>query len=171
MLKEVLSMSERLACKAVGLARSTYRDVPLSQTSADPDAELRAWLREYAGKHPCHGFRRAWAALRYDEHRTVNKKKVQRLWAEEGLQRRVRSRRKRSGESSSVRWTPLVGQAAAVRKWGLLLLVMPRAVAVGPDGRPHRGYACSGLGGGAGCCRTRSSRRVLAWPGCRSHRL
>ena len=65
MLKTVLGMSERLACKAVGLARSTYRDVPRSQTPADPDADLRAWLRDYATAHPCHGFRRAWAALRY----------------------------------------------------------------------------------------------------------
>ena len=95
MLKTVLGMSERLACKAVGLARSTYQRVPLAQTAADPDADLRAWLRAYATAHPCHGFRRAWAALRHDEHRTVNKKKVQRLWAEEGLQRRVHSRRKR----------------------------------------------------------------------------
>ena len=39
-------------------------------------------------------------ALRHDEHRVVNKKKVQRLWAEEGLQRRVHSRRKRTGASS-----------------------------------------------------------------------
>jgi len=45
MLKETLSMSERLACKAVGLARSTYRRLPLSQTPTDPDAEMRAWLR------------------------------------------------------------------------------------------------------------------------------
>ena len=61
MLKETLSMSERLACKAVGLARSTYRRLPLSQTPTDPDALMRAWLRAYATKHPCHGFRRAWA--------------------------------------------------------------------------------------------------------------
>ncbi|MDZ5089104.1 MULTISPECIES: hypothetical protein [Mycobacteriaceae] len=67
-------MSERLACKAVGLARSTYRRLPLAQTPDDPDAEMRAWLRAYATKHPCHGFRRAWAALRYDERREVNKK-------------------------------------------------------------------------------------------------
>ncbi|MBS4728847.1 hypothetical protein MSM1_11040 [Mycobacterium sp. SM1] len=53
MLKEVLSMSERLACKAVGLARSTYRRTPVAQTPADPDADLRAWLRAYATKHPC----------------------------------------------------------------------------------------------------------------------
>ena len=88
MLKSALGMSERLACKAVGLARSTYHRVPIAQSPADPDAELRAWLRAYATAHPCHGFRRAWAALRHDEHRRINKKKVQRLWAEEGLQRR-----------------------------------------------------------------------------------
>jgi putative transposase len=100
MLKETLKMSERLACKAVGLARSTYRILPIGQTPADPDAELRAWLRSYATKHPCHGFRRAWATLRYDEGREVNKKKIHRLWREEGLQVRVRSPRKRAGVSS-----------------------------------------------------------------------
>ena len=79
MLKDVLSMSERLACKAVGLARSTYRRIPLAQTPADPDAQLREWLRTYSRKNPCHGFRRAWAALRFDEHQGVNKKKVHRV--------------------------------------------------------------------------------------------
>ena len=93
-------MSERLACKAVGLARSTYRRLPIAQTPLDPDAQLRAWLRAYATKHPCHGFRRAWAALRYDERREVNKKKIHRLWREEGLQVRVHSPRKRAGVSS-----------------------------------------------------------------------
>src|SRR6202166_4249678 len=100
MLTTTLSMSERLACKAVGLARSTYRRLPVAQTPADPDAEMRAWLRVYATKHPCHGFRRAWAALRYDERREVNKKKVHRRWREEGLQVRVHSPRKRAGVSS-----------------------------------------------------------------------
>jgi transposase InsO family protein len=100
MLKDTLSVSERLACKAVGLVRSTYRRLPLAQTPADPDAQLRAWLRAYAAKHPCHGFRRTWAALRYDERREVNKKKVHRLWREEGLQVRVHSPRKRAGVSS-----------------------------------------------------------------------
>ena len=47
------------------LVRSTYRILPIGQTIADPDAELRAWLRSYATKHPCHGSRRAWATLRY----------------------------------------------------------------------------------------------------------
>ena len=100
MLTATRGMSERLACKAVGLARSTYRRLPVAQTPADPDAQIRAWLRSYATKHPCHGFRRAWAALRYDERREVNKKKVHRLWREEGLQVRVHSPRKRAGVSS-----------------------------------------------------------------------
>ncbi|MGV0476848.1 IS3 family transposase [Mycobacterium kansasii] len=100
MLKDTLSMSERLACKAVGLARSTYRRLPAAQTPDDPDAQMRAWLRSYATKHPCHGFRRAWAALRYDVGREVNQKKVHRLWREEGLQVKIRSPRKRSGVSS-----------------------------------------------------------------------
>ena len=100
MLTTTLGMSERLACKAVGLARSTYRRLPVAQTPADPDADMRAWLRAYATKHPCHGFRRAWATLRYDERREVNKKKVHRLWREEGLQVRVHSPRKRAGVSS-----------------------------------------------------------------------
>jgi transposase-like protein len=38
-------------------------------------ADLRAWLRRYATKHPCHGFRRAWAALRHAERREVNKRR------------------------------------------------------------------------------------------------
>ncbi len=62
---------------------------------------MRAWLRSYATKNPCHGFRgRAWAALRYDERREVNKKKIHRLWREEGLQVKVISPRKRAGVSS-----------------------------------------------------------------------
>jgi putative transposase len=100
MLTEVLSVSERFACKVVGLARSTYRRLPLAQTPADPDAGLRAWLRRYATKHPCHGFRRAWAALRFDEGSAVNKKRVHRLWREEGLQVRAHHPRKRAGASS-----------------------------------------------------------------------
>jgi putative transposase len=101
MLKDTMSMSERLACKAVGLARSTYRTLPMAATAADPDADLRAWLRVYATKHPCHGFRRAWAALRHDEGQVINVKKVHRLWCQEGLQRRVHSPRKRAGVSSA----------------------------------------------------------------------
>ena len=108
-------MSERLACKAVGLARSTYRRTPVAATPADPDAELRTWLRSYATKHPCHGFRRAWAVLRHEERREVNKKKVHRLWRQEGLQVRVHSPRKRAGVSS----VPQVAADAPKVVWAL----------------------------------------------------
>ena len=46
------------------------------------------------------GSGRAWAALRYDERREVNKKKIHRLWREEGLPVKVSSPRKRAGVSS-----------------------------------------------------------------------
>jgi putative transposase len=111
MLKTTLGMSERLASKAVGLARSTYRRLPIAQTPADPDADLRAC----ATKHPCHGFRRAWAVLRHDEGREVNKKKVHRLWREEGLQVPVRSSRKRAGACT----TPQVAADAPKVVWAL----------------------------------------------------
>jgi putative transposase len=100
MLKEVMGMSERFACKVVGLHRSTYRRLPAGRTPQDPDAGLRAWLRSYAVKHPGHGFRRAWAALRFDEGSDANIKKVHRLWREEGLQVRAHHPRKRVGISS-----------------------------------------------------------------------
>ncbi|MGW4371998.1 IS3 family transposase [Nocardia takedensis] len=100
MLMTVMGMSQRFACKVVGLNRSTCRRLPASTSPADPDAVLRAWLRSYAMKHPGHGFRRAWAALRFDEGRGVNTKKVHRLWREEGLQVREHHPRKRAGVSS-----------------------------------------------------------------------
>jgi putative transposase len=115
MLKQTLSMSERLACKAVGLARSTYRRTPIAQTPADPDADLRAWLCAYATNHPCHGFRRAWAALHHDERREVNKKKVHRLWRQEGLQVPVRGPRKRAGAATA----PQVAADAPKVVWAL----------------------------------------------------
>src|ERR1700757_4755352 len=65
--------------------------------------------------HPCHGFRRAWAALRHDERREVNKQKVHRLWCQEGLQVRVRSPRKRAGVPSV---PPIVADAPKV-VWAL----------------------------------------------------
>ena len=84
----------------VGQHRSTQRHEPVSATVEDPDAALRAWLREYAGKHPRWGHRRAYHDAR-GEGWTVNHKKIQRLWREEGLRVVVRRRRKRAGSSTS----------------------------------------------------------------------
>ncbi|MGC5258936.1 IS3 family transposase [Gordonia sp. DT218] len=100
MLVNTMKLSKRLACRAVGLPRSTYARTPIAQTPADPDAALRAILRAYAREHPVHGFRRAWAHLRLDQGVVVNKKKIHRLWKEEGLQVRIYHPRKRAGISS-----------------------------------------------------------------------
>lgn len=108
-------MSERMACKVVGLSRSAYRRLPQAQTPADPDADLRADLRAYAGKNPRHGFRRAWAYLRFDVGLAVNKKKVHRLWKEEGLQVQRAPRRKRAGQSS----VPVIEADAPNVVWAL----------------------------------------------------
>ncbi|WP_280493247.1 IS3 family transposase [Nocardia asiatica] len=115
MLVQVKGMSERFACKVVGVHRSTFRRLPLDQTPDDPDAGARAWLREYARKNPCHGFRRAWAALRFDEGHRVNRKRVHRLWKQEGLRVRVHHRRKRLGSSS----VPAVAADAPMTVWAL----------------------------------------------------
>ncbi|MGW4094920.1 IS3 family transposase [Nocardia sp. NPDC004750] len=100
MLVQIKGMSQRFACKVVGVHRSTFRRLPLDQTPGDPDASVRAWLRGYARKNPCYGFRRAWAALRFDEGHRVNRKRVHRLWKQEDLQVRAHHRRKRLGSSS-----------------------------------------------------------------------
>jgi hypothetical protein len=61
------------------------------------------------------GSGRAWAALRYDERREVNKKQVHRLWRDEGLQVEVVSPRRRVGVSS----IPPIGADAANVVWAI----------------------------------------------------
>lgn len=96
----MLGVSERFACRATGQHRATQRHETVSATVADPDAPLREWLRAYAKDHPRRGFRPAYHDAR-GEGWTVNHKKVQRLWREEGLRVPVRRRRKRHGMSTA----------------------------------------------------------------------
>lgn len=72
-------------------------------------------MRSYATTHPCHGFRRAWAAG-YDERREVNKKEIHRLWREKALQVEVHIPGKPAGVSSM---PPIEADAPTVR-WGLI---------------------------------------------------
>jgi transposase InsO family protein len=96
----VLGVSERLACRVTGQNRGTQRHLPAAQQPGDPDAALRAWLRAYARAHPRWGHRRAYHDAR-GEGWTVNHKKLQRLWREEGLRVPQRRRRKRLGTSTA----------------------------------------------------------------------
>ncbi|GAB3823055.1 hypothetical protein GCM10028820_34550 [Tessaracoccus terricola] len=92
-------MSERMACRLVGLSRSAYRRPLKGDTVADPDRALREWLRAWAKDHPRYGYRRAYHDARA-EGWVVNHKKIQRLWRDEGLRVPQRRRRKRVGSST-----------------------------------------------------------------------
>jgi putative transposase len=97
MLKDRLGVSERRACQIVGQHRSTQRRVPCA---AQDDAALRARLRKFSKDRPRWGYRRAHSQL-IEEGWAVNRKRVQRLWREEGLRVPVRRRkRQRLGEST-----------------------------------------------------------------------
>ena len=96
MLGERLGVSERRACRITGQHRSTQRHQP---RRTDRDAALRTELRELSRAHPRWGYRKAWAALREQGWET-NRKKIQRLWREEGL-RVPRRKRKRQRIGSS----------------------------------------------------------------------
>ncbi len=80
----------------MGQRRSTQRREPV--VGAD---ELRAALREFAGQRPRWGYRRAHDHLG-ELGWSVNRKRVQRLWREEGLRvpRKVR-KRARTGSSTA----------------------------------------------------------------------
>jgi putative transposase len=98
MLEERLGLSQRRACEIVGQHRSTQRHTP---AEVDPDRALRGRLRRFAKAHPRWGYRRAHAVLRR-EGWAVNRKKIQRLWREEGLRVPPKARkRQRLGHSTT----------------------------------------------------------------------
>jgi putative transposase len=97
MLCDRLSLSERRACAITGQHRSTQRREPVE---ALDDAALRARLREISRERPRWGYRRAHARLA-EEGWSLNRKRTQRLWRQEGLRVPVRRRkRQRLGEST-----------------------------------------------------------------------
>jgi putative transposase len=96
-LRERFGVSERWACQLVGQHRSTQRH---RSDPGDGDAALRALLREISVRRPRWGYRRAHVRLAELGH-AVNRKRVQRLWREEGLRVPARRRkRRRLGEST-----------------------------------------------------------------------
>jgi len=90
LLEERFGVSERRACVLVGQPRSTQRLAP----PVAGDEELRRFLRDFSTARPRWGWRRAHEAAVKAGYR-VNKKKVHRLWREEGLKVPYRKRRKR----------------------------------------------------------------------------
>jgi len=97
MLRDRLGVSERWACRVTGQHRSTERYEP---KRAEDDAVLRGQLRQISAERPRWGYRRA-------HHRLgelgweVNRKRVQRVWREEGLRvPQKRRKRRRLGDST-----------------------------------------------------------------------
>jgi putative transposase len=93
-----LGVSERRACQISGPHRSTQRH--RGRRDRGRDDALRERLRRLSPEHPRWGYRLAWGAVR-DEGWAVNRKKVQRLWREEGLRVPQRKRKRlRLGDSA-----------------------------------------------------------------------
>jgi putative transposase len=83
-LQQRFGVSERRACKVTGQHRSTQRCRP--RPPRPEEAKLRRRLRQIAKTHPRWGWRMAHRLLRR-EGWTINKKRTQRLWRQEGLRR------------------------------------------------------------------------------------
>ncbi len=92
-LRARFRVTERLACRCVGQHRSTHRHG--GKAIVLEEVKLRHRLREIAAEHIRWGCRMAYRLLRR-EGWTVNHKRVQRLWREEGLQRPTPRQRQRA---------------------------------------------------------------------------
>jgi putative transposase len=122
-LQSRFRVSERRACRCARQYRSSQR---YRRRCADDEAMLRERLRLLARRHPRYGYRRIHALLRR-EGWACNRKRVQRLWRDEGLRLPPRPRRRRRGKR-------MPGHVSAVcpnQVWALDFLVDRTA-----DGRP-----------------------------------
>jgi len=101
--------SERRACLLVGLSRETYR-----YTSKEKDEQLKQRLKELAAYRRRFGYRRLTVLLR-KEGNVVNHKRVYRMYKEENLKLRKRSRKRIAGQ----RYTPATQLTEANMRWSM----------------------------------------------------
>jgi putative transposase len=99
---EELGLSQRRACRLVGIPRSVARYEP---RCTEP-VGLRQRLRELAAERRRFGYRRLGILLRREDF-AVNHKRVYRLYREEGLAVRRRKRLRRCGRGRVARPTPV----------------------------------------------------------------
>jgi transposase InsO family protein len=103
-------VSERRACLIVGADRSTVR----YRSRRPDDTNLRLRLRELAAERRRFGYRRLHVLLRR-EGETLNRKKTQRLYREEGLSVRRRRGRKRAIGTRA----PILVEARPNARWSI----------------------------------------------------
>jgi putative transposase len=109
-IREELGLSERLACRAVGLRRSTCRYAPRART----DGDLRVALREEAARRSRFGYRRLHVMLRRKGW-VVNHKCIYRLYRAEGLAVRRKSRKKLVKKTKS----KVIPATRVNQRWGM----------------------------------------------------
>ena len=80
-IRQVLGVSERRACRAIGQPRSTQRHVP---KICDEEARLTRRIIELASEYGRYGYRRILALL-WREGWQVGKDRMERIWRTEGL--------------------------------------------------------------------------------------
>ena len=98
-LQETFEISERRACRVLNQPRSSQRHV---STKVGKDAALVERMVALSRENPRYGYRRVWALLVRREGWAVNKKRLQRLWREAGLEVPTREREcRRLGSSEN----------------------------------------------------------------------
>jgi transposase InsO family protein len=85
-------VSERRACKVLGQARRTQRYVA---RQADDEPALIKRMLALVARHPRYGYRMIWGLLKLEGWH-VNKKRIWRLWKQEGLKVPQNKHKKRS---------------------------------------------------------------------------
>lgn len=103
---EVLDVSERKACRALGQPRSTQR---YDKRVADDEEILTERIIDFASQYGRYGYRRVTALLR-NEGWIINHKRVERIWRREGLkvpQKQPKRSRLWLKDGSIVRLRPL----------------------------------------------------------------
>jgi putative transposase len=101
-LQEAFGASQRRVCRVLRQARSTQRQKPKAK---EQEGRLVRRMLELVGRRPRYGYRRIWALLRREGWR-VNRKRVYRVWRQQGLKVPKKQRKKRrlgSGVNGCVR--------------------------------------------------------------------
>ncbi len=97
-------LSQRRACRALNVCRSSVRYIPVKRSDED---EITARIIELATNYGRYGYRRITAMLRGEY--TINHKRVERIWREQGLKvpkKQPRRRRLWLNDGSCVRLRP-----------------------------------------------------------------
>ncbi len=134
-MRQVLpGVSERRACRVLGVSRSSVRPRPeRPQREPQIDVFLAERIAQLIQQHPTFGYRRLWALLRYGEGHLVNRKKVYRILKLKGWlvhQRRVTPRPRARGSrcrarSSNYRWAmDMTHIPCGADGWGHLVAVI-----------------------------------------------